>query len=237
MYVATQYQQVLNEVHECARACGRTPESVKLIAVSKTVGMPEISDAFAAGALDFGENRPDCIAEKEPQLLQANWHFIGNVQSRAIPTIVKHSCLIHSLYKESHLPVIERAASEFGKVQDVLIEVNVSGEASKGGVTPEALPELIEQAQRYPHIRVRGLMTMAPQGSTELARECFEGLAALHARIKAQMNAQEAADFTELSMGMSEDWQVAIPAGATMVRVGRAIFSEGFAGNKREMGK
>ena len=228
MGVSNQYKKVCEELQACVQVAGRAPESVKLIAVSKTVGMPEIEEAFAAGACDFGENRPDCIQEKQPLLPQANWHFIGNVQSRALPVIVQHSCLIHSVYKASHLPVIDKEAEKCGKVQDILLEVNVSGEESKGGCSPKELPSLLEEAAGYEHIRVCGLMTMAPQGNLEVAKECFETLAALHAEMKAGLAEQQAQSFTELSMGMSEDWREAVAAGATIIRVGRAIFSNSF---------
>ena len=115
------------------------------------------------------------------------------------------------------------------KTQDVLIEVNVSGEASKSGVAPEDAAELVHVAVALPHVRVRGLMTMAPQGDAARARACFEGLAALQADIRAQLPADDAAVFDQLSAGMSEDWEEAVVAGSTIVRIGRAIFSEEFS--------
>jgi len=115
-----------------------------------------------------------------------------------------------------------------GKTQDVLIEVNVSGETSKGGCHPEDALELVQYCCALPNVRVCGLMTMAPQGDAEVAYACFEQLAALKSDIHGKLNDKYAQSFVELSMGMSEDWREAVRAGSTMVRIGRAIFSEAF---------
>ena len=173
-------------------------------------------------------NRPDQIVPKSAAFPEARWHFIGNIQSRRIPEIVASATLIHSLYQRRHAEKIDRAAAELSKVQDVLIEVNVSGEASKSGVSPAEAAELVRAVAALPHVSVRGLMTMAPAGDAQAAREAFAGLAELAAQIRAQLPAEDAAVFTELSMGMSDDWREAVPLGATIVRVGRAIFSESY---------
>ena len=228
MGIAERYQKVAAEVAVAAREAGRDPQDVRLVAVSKTVDADGVAQAFDAGARDFGENRPDQIVPKSQAFPDARWHFIGNIQSRRIPDIVASSSLIHSLYQLRHAQRIERAAAELGKVQDVLIEVNVSGEASKSGVSPAEAADLVRAVSDLPHVRVRGLMTMAPQGDADVARRTCEGLAALAEQIRGQLLAPQAADFTELSMGMSEDWPQAIACGATIVRVGRAIFSDSF---------
>lgn len=228
MSVATQYQHVAAELAQACRQFGRDPAQVRLIAVSKTVGLAEVGDALAAGAGDFGENRPDELVRKANGYPQATWHFIGNIQSRRIPDIVAHASLVHSLYQARHAEKINAQAEKLGKVQDVLLEVNVSGEESKSGVSPAQAPELLQACLMLPNVRVRGLMTMAPQGSPAVAREVFEGLACLHAQLKGELEPQVAAQFDELSMGMSQDWREAVAAGATMVRIGRAVFSDAF---------
>ncbi|MEE0306639.1 MAG: alanine racemase, partial [Adlercreutzia sp.] len=134
MSIAERYQRVAAEVAEAAMAAGRAPEDVLLVAVSKTVGPEGVAEAIKGGARDFGENRPDQIVLKSAAFPEARWHFIGNIQSRRIPEIVASATLIHSLYQRRHAEKIDRAAAELSKVQDVLIEVNVSGEASKSGV-------------------------------------------------------------------------------------------------------
>ena len=228
MSVKTRYARVCEEVAQACLEAGRQPQEVRVVAVSKTVDVPVVREALAAGALDFGENRPDSLMPKCAALPQARWHFIGNIQSRRIGDIVASSELIHSLYQESHALKINEAAAKLGKVQDVLLEVNVSGEASKSGVSPEGLPQLVEACIQLDHVRLRGLMTMAPQGDAAVALECFERLARLHHEVKCSLPASCALVFDELSMGMSEDWREAVRAGATMVRIGRAIFDEAF---------
>lgn len=228
MPFAQHYTATLAELERVCASCGRDPREVKVIAVSKTVDVDAVRAAVAAGAHDFGENRPDMLAEKTAALPNETWHFIGNIQSRKIPEIVANASLVHSLYKESHLAKFDAAAQAAGKVQDVLLEVNVSGEESKSGLAPQDVADVLAKAGEFPHIAVRGLMTMAPQGDFAVARTCFEGLAALRDELRAQLPAERAAIFNELSMGMSEDWREAVCAGATMVRIGRALFSDAF---------
>lgn len=229
MYSGERYKQVAAEVARVACEVGRAPGSVRLVAVSKTVGVDEVGRALQAGAKDFGENRPDCILEKAHAYPSARWHFIGNVQSRRIPDIVSVSSLVHSLYQEHHVAAFETAAARLGKVQDVLIEVNVSGEESKSGVSPDDARELAKMCMSCEHVRLRGLMTMAPRGDKQVALECFEGLALLHASLREELDPEHAAVFNELSMGMSEDWREAVRAGATIVRIGRAVFDDSFS--------
>ena len=228
MGIQERYRGIQEELaQECVRA-GRNPSEVTLIAVSKTVGPEEVGLAMQAGARDFGENRPDELMRKAAVHPQATWHFIGNIQSRRIHDIVPHAALIHSLFHENHARKIDEVARLEGKVQDVLLEVNVSGEQSKGGVALQDAPELLSLCVALPNVRVRGLMTMAPQGDLNVAREVFEGLAALKAQLRETLEPQAAAAFDGLSMGMSEDWREAVAAGATMVRIGRAVFSDAF---------
>ena len=118
--------------------------------------------------------------------------FIGNIQSRRIPDIVRSAALVHSLFEERHARKIDEAAAAAGKVQDVLLEVNVSGEESKGGLAPGDVRALLDICARLPHVRVRGLMTMAPQGDPAAARAVFEGLANLHAQLRAGLDRREA---------------------------------------------
>ena len=228
MGIEERYRRVAQQVAQTAREAGRAPGEVRLVAVSKTVGLSGVEAALAAGARDFGENRPDAIKKKAGEYPQARWHFIGNVQSRRIPDIVQCASLVHSLYQERHVARIDEAARRLGKVQDVLLEVNVSGEESKSGVAPGQAGALLRACEPFANVRVRGLMTMAPQGDKAVAHACFEDLARLHARLRDGLDAQRADAFDELSMGMSEDWQEAVFAGATIVRIGRAVFDDAF---------
>lgn len=233
MGIAQRYRDVCDEVAACCRAAGRDPREVRIVAVSKTVGMDEVAEAVAAGAHDFGENRPEGLAEKADRFPQEAWHFIGNIQSRRIPEIAKAATLVHSLHEERHLAKFETAAEAVGKVQDVLLEVNVSGEQSKSGLAADDVPAMIRRCADFPHVRVRGLMTMAPQGDLALARSCFEALALLRDDARGSLDPVRAVAFDELSMGMSEDWREAVAAGATIVRIGRAIFDDAFGAVSR----
>ena len=142
MSITQQYADVAAEVERVCLENGRNPEEVRLVAVSKTVDADRVQDAIDGGAVDFGENRPEQIMEKQARYPRARWHFIGNIQSRRIKDIVPCAHLIHSVFKEDHMRKISAAAESIGKVQDILIEVNVSGELSKGGIEPDQLRDM-----------------------------------------------------------------------------------------------
>lgn len=219
MEMNVKYEEVAAQVAEaCARA-GRAAGEVAVVAVSKTVGPDEVSCAIKQGARNFGENRPDQLMLKADQFTDVTWHFIGNIQSRRIRDIVGRATLIHSLFEERHARKIDEVAREHGIVQDVLLEVNVSGEESKSGLAPADVRALAECCATLPNVRVRGLMTMAPLGDMAAARKAFAGLRALRDELQPDFR-----DCTELSMGMTDDWPIAIEEGATIVRIGRAIF-------------
>ena len=229
MGIAQRYAYVREQVDEACRAAGRDPREVKLLAVSKTVDVPAVAQAIAAGAHAFGENRPDQLVPKHEAYPQAEWHFIGNIQSRRIKDIVPAATLIHSVFKQDHLPKIDAAAAAAGKVQDILVEVNVSGEESKSGLAPADVPGFLRAAGAYDNLRVCGLMTMAPRYDEQTAEATFSGLAALRDKLDGlEISDSKRINLSELSMGMSEDWQCAIRHGATIVRIGRAIFSDEF---------
>jgi len=222
------YAEAVRELAAVCQSVGRDPAEVRMVAVSKTVGPSEVERAIAAGAVDFGENRPDQLMEKADLFPQSRWHFIGNIQSRRIRDIVGRATLVHSLFQESHARKINEVAGERGIVQDVLVEVNVSGESSKSGVAPAEASDLVRICTELSHVRVCGLMTMAPQGDADAAHDAFAGLARLRDELRMSLRSQDAAAFSELSMGMSDDWRIAVEQGATIVRIGRAIFSDSF---------
>lgn len=233
MGIEQRYDHIVREVADVCRAAGRDPRSVAIVAVSKTVGPDAVGRAIAGGAHDFGENRTDGLIGKAAAYPNETWHFIGNIQSRRIPEIVGAASLIHSLHTIRHAEKIDEAAAAIGKVQDVLIEVNVSGEQSKSGLAPEEVGVMLDACVPLDHVRACGLMTMAPQGDLVRARETFEQLARVRDEIRARLEPERAAVFDELSMGMSEDWREGVGAGATIVRIGRAIFDDAFEGEVR----
>lgn len=208
---------------------GAQPEEVTLLAVSKTVDVDQVQLAMQAGATAFGENRPDELVRKHKAFPNAQWHFIGNIQSRHIKDIVSAATLIHSVCKEGHLAKINAAAKAQGKVQRVLLEVNVSGEESKSGFAPGQVKGIIERASGLGNIAIEGLMTMAPRAQEEAIHATFKGLSELQGQLNSQLAEEgSAVRLSALSMGMTEDWPVAIHYGTTIVRIGRAIFSDEF---------
>lgn len=222
------WEATRTDVERVCRACGRDPREVRIIAVSKTVEPPVVAEAIEAGAVDFGENRTQPFNEKFSLYPQANWHLIGQLQSRKAREVVGKACLIHSLDRSSLLQAIQKEAAKLDVVQDVLVEVSISGEESKGGIAPELLPALLEEAAAAPNVRVRGLMTMAPAGDPDEARRVFEGLKIVREKMQAAYGSRDTIELNELSMGMSQDYPQAIAEGATMVRIGRRIFSSTF---------
>lgn len=231
MSISNRYLKLKEEVADACIENGRDVSDCLLLSVSKTTDIDGIAQAIEAGAVDFGENRPDQLVEKHAAFPEARWHFIGNIQSRRIRDIVPCAYLIHSLDKFDHAKKISDVASGIEKVQDVLIEVNVSGEESKSGIEPACAYDFVCACQKLEGVRVRGLMTMAPQGDLKVAQDSFAKLRDLKAEIAEKAHDTSDVDldaFGQLSMGMSEDWREAVAEGSTIVRLGRAIFSEEF---------
>lgn len=228
MSLKDRWDSTVADVAEICRANGRKPEDVRIIAVSKTVEAPVVAEAIAAGAHDFGENRTQPFNEKFALYPQARWHLIGQLQSRKAKEVVGKACLIHSLDRSSLLHAVQKEAAKLGVTQDMLVEVSISGEESKGGIAPADVPALLEEVAACPNVRIKGLMTMAPRGDEAIARRTFEGLRKLSEELNDAYATRGSIEFDELSMGMSEDYAAAIAEGATMVRIGRRIFSESF---------
>ncbi len=229
MSTKDRYMRVRDEVDAACEQAGREPEEVLLLAVSKTVDLDQVQEAIEGGAHAFGENRPDELLRKSAAFPDQSWHFIGNIQSRRIADIVSAADLIHSVSKAEHLAKIDKAAAKIDKVQPVLLEVNVSGEASKSGFHPSEVLSIIEEAASLPAVRIQGLMTMAPRADEEAIETSFSGLARLRDELQRQLD-DKGIDVTlsDISMGMTEDWPQAIERGTTIVRVGRAIFDSSF---------
>lgn len=228
MGLAQRWQAACEDVASLARDAHRSPEDVRIIAVSKTVGPGVVGEGIACGMGDFGENRTQPFNEKFALYPDARWYLIGQLQSRKAKEVVGKAHLIHSLDRESLLDAIQKQAAKLGVVQDVLVEVSVSGEASKAGIAPAELPALLTRLAACENVACKGLMTMAPRGNLNLAREVFSGLRELAQDMDTEFCGHGSIAMSELSMGMSEDYAQAIAEGATMVRIGRKIFSEDF---------
>lgn len=209
-----------------ALLAGRRPEEVRLVAVSKTMPADRIREAFAAGLHIFGENYIQEARDKARALsdLPMEWHFIGHLQSNKAKYAVRQFALIHSVDSVRLIAEIDREAQKVGKIQDILIQVNIAGEATKSGVEPDALSTLLEAAAACSHVRVVGLMTMPPYSEdAEAVRPVFRALKTLAERYTGVI---PGIALRELSMGMSGDFEVAISEGATLVRIGTALFGE-----------
>lgn len=222
--VASRYEAVRRQVHDAADISGRGPDEVTIVVVTKTVGIPEIRMAMDAGARDFGENRVQEFLGKYGLFGDMSWHFIGSLQTNKVKDVVGRACLIHSVDSQHLLAEIDKRAGQAGVVQPVLLQVNVSGEGTKHGFACDDVREALVEASSMSHVEIRGLMTMAPFGRPEDARWVFRELKELRESLREMpLNGVE---LTELSMGMSNDFRVAVEEGATIVRVGGAIFGK-----------
>lgn len=214
------YSKILAEINSTALACGRNPKDIKLIAVSKTKPIEYVKEAILGGAKDFGENRPQELKAKFDEInshsdCDLRWHQIGHLQKNKVKYVVGRAALIHSLDSLELAAEIDKKAKQLEIVQDVLIQVNISGEESKFGISEEELGGFIERLKGFSNINLKGLMTISVKDyNREQNRELFGRLKEL----------AEQYGVRELSMGMTNDFKEAIEAGATMIRVGTAIF-------------
>jgi len=218
--VASNLHEIQQDIRESCEKMNRNPEEVKLIAVTKYVTIERAQEAVENGVTDLGENRPEGLLEKHQEIgNKATWHFIGSLQSRKVKDIIDNVDYIHSLDRLSLAKEINKRAN---RVIDCFIQVNTSGEESKHGLEPEEVKEFIEKLHDYPNIRVTGLMTMAPFIEDESAlRLYFSKLRKLREEI--QQMQLEYAPCQYLSMGMSNDYKIAIEEGATHIRIGTKL--------------
>lgn len=229
--ISENLEWVKSRIAEAAEKAGRSPESIRLVAVSKTVPVEKIIAAREAGAELFGENRVqealekiDCFGQNGPV-----WHFIGHLQKNKVRHIISRFDLIHSVDSAGLAQIINEKSLARNLITPILIQVNISGEASKSGLAPDALESALQALSKMPAVRVEGLMTIPPfSPEPENSRPVFARLRELRDQM-AELGI-EGIGLQELSMGMSNDFTVAIEEGATLVRVGTAIFGDRPAG-------
>ena len=225
MSLAERIAQVNERIAAAARAAGRDPSEVTLVAATKVQTSDTIRQAIAAGVTICGENR---VQEMTAHLADnaydgAALHFIGHLQTNKVKQVVGRVELIESVGSAHLLTAIEAQAAKLDLVQDILLEVNIGGEASKSGIAPAELPALAERAAACPHVRLRGLMAIPPVAGPEGNRPFFADMYQLFVDIRNKMDHNKTS-FDCLSMGMSGDFEDAVREGATLVRVGTALF-------------
>lgn len=216
-------KQILEALESEALLAKRDPSEVKLIAVSKTKPVSAVKEAMAAGQKDFGENRVQELVEKHEQIPGANWHMIGSLQRNKVKYIAPFIHLIHSVSSDRLLAEIDKQAGKHDRVINCLLQINISDEDQKGGFTEAAAEAVLKNIHDYPNVRIQGLMGMAEFTSDEVAIDSQFHRLQLAAQQFSQLAGPQI-QMRELSMGMSGDYPIAIRRGATMVRIGSAIF-------------
>ena len=205
-------------INEACKRSGRNEDEVTLVAVTKTVPAETIAEAVKMGLTVLGENRVTELKEKYPLIDGAVWHLIGHLQTNKVKQVVGKAELIHSVDSDRLLCEINEAAKKAGIVQDILLEVNISGEESKYGLTTEQITDIMKVMSNFENVSFKGFMTMAPLGAPE------DELRSIFRKAKQLFDEYKESGARILSMGMSGDFEIAVEEGATHVRVGSAIF-------------
>ena len=219
MNVRENFETITREIAETCKQVGRNADEVKLIAVTKYVTDARVEEALEAGITDFAENRPQNYVERKGKYSDKTWHLIGSLQTRKVRDVINEVDYFHALDRNSLAKEIEKRAEKEIKC---FVQVNVSGEESKHGLTSEEAIDFIKALEQYSKIKVVGLMTMAPfVEDEEILRNCFRKLKQLRDEVKGLNLPYAPCEF--LSMGMSNDYKIAIEEGATHIRVGTAL--------------
>ncbi|HUW23888.1 MAG TPA: YggS family pyridoxal phosphate-dependent enzyme [bacterium] len=224
MSIRENLERIKEKIRVKSELVGRDPQEITLVAVTKTVEADRIEEAIAAGVNIIGESRIQEAKEKYRKVeSRIIWHLVGHLQRNKAKDAVKIFDLIHSVDSAKLAKEIDKQARKIGKIQKILVEVNVWGEESKYGLNPEEIITFLQEISGLPNIKIKGLMTVAPlYENPEDCRPCFRKLKELVEEIKTE-NIRNV-EMTYLSMGMSNDFEVAIEEGSNMVRIGRAIF-------------
>lgn len=218
------YQQILEQVQAKAKCCGRDPQEITLVAVTKYQSFETIPHLYKEGCRHFGESRVQEALPKIPLLpSDCHWHFIGTLQSNKVSKVITPFCLIHAIDSLELAKKISNVSRERDQTTSILLEVKTSLEPSKHGLSANEWRLRLDELNTLPNIKVEGLMTMAPLiENREIVRDCFKQLSQLKREWQPLM--REPIAFKELSMGMSRDFLIAIEEGATLLRIGSALF-------------
>lgn len=224
--IGERLDEVRKAICDCAEKSGRKPEEITLVAVTKTYSPEVINEAISYGVTDIGENKVQEIIEKYDRVKPVRWHLIGHLQSNKVKYIIDKVCMIHSVDSIRLMDEIERQAELHGvECMDILVQVNISGEESKFGITPEELNLFFDHAEDLKRVRIRGLMTILPKDCDNVTKKLlFCNINKIFLDNKRKTYHNTSMDI--LSMGMSGDFETAVECGSTMVRVGSRIFGE-----------
>lgn len=219
----TNLNLIRQRISAACASVGRDVNSVTLVAVSKTVGVEAVQAAVELGITDFGENRVSELVHKSVAIPNARWHMIGRLQTNKVKDVVDKACLIHSLDRWNLAEALQKRADILDITVPVLLQVNIAGEEQKAGVHPDEVLPFLQSIDQLPRIKVMGLMTMAPlSANPEDSRPVFRELAQMQKRL--QQYEIPNVSLRHLSMGMSQDFEVAIQEGADLVRIGSSLF-------------
>ncbi|MFZ5966293.1 MAG: YggS family pyridoxal phosphate-dependent enzyme [Bacillota bacterium] len=222
-YIQDNISYIKNEIKDICRNIGRSPDEIRLIAVTKTINIDRINHSIMEGITDIGENKVQEILEKYDHIHDVKWHLIGHLQKNKVKYIIDKVALIHSLDSISLAQEINKRGQQHGIIMDVLVQVNVANEETKFGIEAETVMDFIAELKSYPSIKVKGLMTIAPyEEEPENVRIYFRKLKNIFDEIKTKDFSH--IDMQFLSMGMTNDYRVAIEEGANMIRIGTGIF-------------
>lgn len=222
-YIEENIKNIREQINQACSKVGRNPDDIQLIAVSKTVDCERINESVLKGMTDLGENKVQEIMDKYNEIHNVYWHMIGHLQTNKVKYIIDKVKLIHSLDRISLAKEINKRAKQHNKVMDVLIQVNVANEDTKFGLACEEVYDFIEKIQPLEYIKVKGLMTIAPfEENPEDVRKYFKKLKEMFEEIKTKNFSQ--VEMKYISMGMTNDFQVAIEEGSNIIRVGTGIF-------------
>ncbi|MGN0107049.1 MAG: YggS family pyridoxal phosphate-dependent enzyme [Hominilimicola sp.] len=225
MSIKENLEEVERRITAAAQRSGRRREDITLVAVTKTHPVEMMNEAIQLGVTDIGENKPQEVRDKFENVMPVKWHLIGHLQTNKVKYIIDKVCLIHSVDSIKLMDEIERQAQKHNLNMDILIQVNISGEETKSGIAKEDLEELLLHAGKLNHVKVQGLMTIAPKTDNSVTNILhFDNMRQLFIDIKQKK--YDNVNMSYLSMGMSGDFETAIECGANMVRVGSAIFGE-----------
>lgn len=224
MSIKQNLEEIQKKINNACKICGRNPADVTILAVTKTRTPEEINEAIELGIVNVGENRvQELIAKYDSVSDKARWHLIGNLQKNKVKYIADKVCMIHSVDSVSLAEEIDRRCKKTDKIMDILIEVNISGEESKSGISPDEIYNFIDAVQKLENVKIQGLMTMAPRLAPEdELHGIFSSLASLSKDISS--HGYKNVNMQYLSMGMSGDYEIAICEGSDIVRIGTALF-------------